>query len=205
MWQQFDQFSNEVPKLLALTPTHPHEGYARDEFLRFVTIAGTLRTSFPVPIGASDERAISHVLIRSLLESFFWVRYIFESQNLVDRQTRFQRQLDEFQRQYAKMHNDPHLPYKNQIPAPQPNWINHPTAPDAASILRMQKNITGQRLDSLYFTYGVSSFDTHGRAAPELFAQSFGQANPQFHFLQIEPAIETAADMYIAIWNGGNF
>ena len=81
----------------------------------YCSIAGTILASFPNVANNIEERVISHILIRSLLENYFRLLYIFESRNHSDWSSRYDECLEGFKHQYYKFYSDPHLPYKSQI------------------------------------------------------------------------------------------
>lgn len=199
--QGFDALANERPNILTFASTASYETYAAQEFLRFLSVGGTLRDNFNDIPASYDERMLTHVPLRSLLEGFFWILYIYEHQSPVDRAKRFEEQLLEFQRQYFKLYSDIDPNHQAAIPAPQAGWNSNPRARDVASVLLAQRNAWGDKMDYLYFTYRVTSFDTHGRIAPVLFAQSFGPGAAQFPYLKLGLITDLVANAYLNVWN----
>ena len=76
----FKQLTEEIESYESLSSKGGYLGFLGQEALRFHSIAGTLLEGFDFRLDETannNERYLSHVLIRSLLESFFWIMYLF--------------------------------------------------------------------------------------------------------------------------------
>jgi hypothetical protein len=175
------------------------ESFAIDEFRRFISIGGTILTSFPNVSNSTDERRMTHILIRSLLENFFWIIYVFDGNDKSSWNARFYEYLDGFKKEYAKLYNDPNLPHKTELEPAQQSWVNLKKPMDINSVLAQVKNSHGTRLDFLYFLYRITSFDTHGKTMESIFSAAFAkQCN--FPYVKIDVAIDLMADEYLSVW-----
>lgn len=202
MAQYFQQVQIEIPKIKAYIPRHPRDAFFIQEVLRFHSIAGTIEQSFK-NIGTNiDERIMSHILIRSLIENYFKLLYIYDDPTKL--QARFDECVNGFKIQYAKLYNDPWLPNKSQLEPSDPSWptLNNPL--DLNSMIAALMNIHGNRLNYLYFVYRIASFDTHGNSLEALFSASFSKTPCNFPVLNIDPVTELIANQYLVIWNNGN-
>jgi hypothetical protein len=113
---------------------------------------------------------------------------------------RFNELLNSFKKDYAKLFNEPELPYKSELESPiSENWSSLTSALDMKSMLAKVKNIHGQKLDYIYFIYRVSSFDTHGNSLNSLFEASF-QKKCNFPFIQLDSILEVISSEYLLIW-----
>ena len=65
-------------------------------------------------------------------------------------------------------------------------------------MLAQVKNDYGQRLDYLYFTYRIASFDTHGNNMGTIGQSVFGRT-ANFPILEINRVIELIAAEYLSI------
>lgn len=81
-------------------------GFLSQEMLRFRTIAGTLANiNFLLNKEITvDERYITHILVRSLLENLIRILYIFDDKT--DISARYEACLNGFKEDYRKLHND---------------------------------------------------------------------------------------------------
>jgi len=179
-------------------PKNHRDEFYIQEVLRFHSIAGTIDQSFKNVKSSVDERIITHILIRSLIENYFRLLYIYDSANLS--QARFDECVNGFKIQYAKLYNDPSLPNKNQIEPADPSWPSLKSPMDLNSMLTALMNVHGNRLSYIYFVYRVSSFDTHGNSLEALFSASFNKTPCNFPVLDIEKVIELIANEYLVIW-----
>ena len=191
--------SIELPAITQHVPKHDADRFFMEEVLRFNSIAGTVVQSFPAGIGNSDSRSLTHILSRSLLESYFWLLYIYDDAASINH--RFNELLNDFKIQYTKLYNEPQLPNKSQLEVPDPTWSSLSKPKDINSMLAALKNDHGDRLSYLYFVYRVTSFDTHGKSLKSLFDFSFSkQCN--FPVLNLEKAFDLIANQYLVIWQG---
>ena len=195
----FQDFQNAFPKISSHAPQGLAESFAIDEFKRFMSIGGTILRSFPNVSYNIDERRMAHILIRSLLENFFWIIYIFEGKTKPSWNTRFDKYLDGFKLEYAKLYKDPDLPLKANIEPALQSWETLKKPMDIRSVLAQVRNIHGNRLDFLYFLYRITSFDTHAKTMESIFSAAFAkQCN--FPYVKIDVAIDLMADEYLSVW-----
>lgn len=173
--------------------------YFAQEALRFYSIAGTLRENDMLKNASAAERQISHILGRSLLEGFFWLIYIFDKPS--ERTARFQEKLDAFRREYGKFWNEPLIPDKGSMEAADPGWAKLPRSKDVNSMLAQSTNDHGHKLSYLYFTYRVTSFDTHGNSMDALFQSVFGKPC-HFAVLDFKFGFDLIANHYLVIMRG---
>lgn len=122
-------------------------GFLGQEALRFHSIAGTLKKNGMVANVSADERFISHILARSLIESFFWLVYIFD--NTATRQSRYEELVTSFRREYLRFYNE-NLPINSSLPPPDPHWAQLQGGLNVKSMITQVRNDHGKRLDPLY-------------------------------------------------------
>lgn len=191
---KYDEIAGKRSEILALAPSTPHECFLKEEVLRFISVAGTVAQTFPNVATSIDERILSHIMLRSVIENFFKIIYVFDDPS--QSQARFDQILDGFRREYLKLYNDIDPSFQAQIEAPDTGWNTLQRAPDLNSMLAQVRNTFGTRLDYLYFIYRIGSFDTHGNSLNAIFEAVFAkQCN--FPFLQIDPVIELISDQYL--------
>lgn len=195
----FSNFQTQIPIMQKHISKSDCESFAIDEFQRFHSIAGTVVASFKNVKTSLDERRITHILMRSLLESYFWLLYIFYENNPSSWDSRFDEYMGKFKQEYLKMYNEPMLPNKNKIEPPDASWSGIKKPKDTRSILAQLHNDMGDKLDYLYFLYRVSSFDTHGISLQSLFRAAF-RKDCDFPFIEIEKAVDLIANQYLVIW-----
>jgi hypothetical protein len=169
-------------------------GFFGQEALRFHSIAGTLKESGMVANASVDERFISHILARSLIESFFWLVYIFDNTAL--RKSRYDELITSFKREYLRFYNE-NLPINSSLAAPDPNWVQLQGGLDVKSMIAQVRNDQGQRLDPLYSIYRILSFDTHGKSLNNIIMSALGSAIPNFPVLDLEYAFDLIANQYL--------
>lgn len=198
MTQYFQQLHGELASIKAYTPKNHLDAFFIQEMLRFHSIAGTIDQNFMNVKTSIDERIITHILMRSLIENYFRLLYIYDDPNLS--QARFDECVNGFKIQYAKMYNDPSLPNKNQIEPADPSWTSLNRPMDLNSMLTALMNIHGNRLSYIYFVYRISSFDTHGNSLEALFNASFNKTPCNFPVLDIGKVTELIANEYLVIW-----
>jgi hypothetical protein len=195
----FKKLSDLLPTFRAASFKEDHKNFAVDEFMRFHSVGDTVLVSFPNTTTSVDERIITHILLRSILENFFWLLYIFDGANAASWSSRFDEYMNGFKREYSKLYADPDLPRKSEIEQSNPSWSSLQKPRDLNSVLVAVKNAHGSRLDYLYFTYRITSFDTHGKTLKSLFSSAF-QKDCNFPVLKIEEVIELMADSYLDTW-----
>lgn len=169
-------------------------GFLGQEALRFHSIAGTLKENGMVANASVDERFISHILARSLIESFFWLVYIFY--NSSTRQSRYEELVTSFKREYRKFYNE-NLPINSHLAPPDPNWDQLHGGIDVKSMITQVRNDHGQRLDPLYSIYRIVSFDTHGKSLNNIIVSALGGAVPNFPALNLEYGFDLIANQYL--------
>jgi len=102
MVNYFDFFKSELPTIKTVSSRGGANGFFGQEALRFHSMAGTLLESFKADKSASvDERYITHVLARSLMENYFWLLYIFDDP--AKKQDRHEELVNSFKRDYCKL------------------------------------------------------------------------------------------------------
>jgi len=104
-----------------------------------------------------------------------------------------------FKKEYSKLYSDRDFPSKSEIEKSDPSWSSLQKPRDVNSLLVAVKNVYGDRLDYLYFTYRITSFDTHGKTLKSLFSSAF-QKDCNFPVLKIKKVIELVANTYLDIW-----
>lgn len=165
--------------------------------MRFRSIAGTLKAIFSLDTNVSvDERHITHILSRSLLENYFWMLYIFDDDN--EKNKRYEELINSFKKDYLKLTNEPMLPHKDRLEVANPSWAALPKTQNVNSMLAQVKNDFGKRLDYLYFTYRISSFDTHGKNLGTIGRSTFGKT-ANFPILDLNKVFDLIANQYLVI------
>lgn len=195
MEDYFKQLENELDAIKQLASQGGVNGFFGQEVLRFYSIAGTLIESFTCNKSASvDERYITHILSRSILENFFWMIYLFD--DLSQTAIRYSGMVDAFKRDYYKLLNEPSLPHKDQLEPSNQSWSSLNRAMDVNSMLAQVKNDNGNKLNYLYFIYRITSFDTHGKSLDAIFQEAFGK-QVNFPVLDIGYAVQLVANQYL--------
>lgn len=201
MSDYFEQLQAELPAIEKLSQNKGANGFFAQELLRFRSIAGTLLAidNFSLDERASvDERYITHILSRSLLENYFWVIYLFD--DAAKTATRYEELKNSFKKDYSKLLNEPQLPRKTELEPADPSWASLPRGLDVNSMLAQVRNVHGDRLSYLYFVYRIASFDTHGKSLAMMFESVFGKTG-NFPVLKIEYALELIANQYLVVLN----
>jgi len=195
----FDAFKGLFPAISKSSFGKDYKNFAVAEFRRFYSIGGTILANFHNTQTSIDERIFTHILLRSVLENFFWLIYIFDGPDEAVWSSRFDEYMNGFKREYSKLYNDPGLPRKCELEPADPGWSALPGPLDVRSLLAAVKTIRGERLDYLYFTYRITSFDTHGKTLQTLFTSAFNK-DCNFPVLKPKETIEIIADSYVVIW-----
>ena len=200
MTNYFHQLQNQLPAIRSLSSCGGVKGFFGQEALRFHSIAGTLLSNFSLDKGAGvDERYITHILARSLLENYFWLIYLFDDP--AQAEVRYEQLTNSFKRDYLKLMNENQLPHKDQLERADPSWASLQRAPDVNRMLAQVTNDYGDRLSYLYFIYRITSFDTHGKNLGTVFQTVFGKTR-NFPVLDLKHAIELVANQYLVILDG---
>lgn len=208
MTNNYDQFEQERQNLKSLEQKDDELGFFSQECSRFYTISKTLKTS-GINLGITcspDVRYMTHPLIRSLLENFAAIIYIFD--DLVNASSRYETIKNKFKIDYNKLINGFQTPPWNTIITAQnlqlepsnTNWSAIPKPLDVNSMLAAVRNNYGNRLDYLYMAYRISSFDTHGRSLETIFNAVFNK-KCNFPVLNVNYVFELIASEYLAILN----
>jgi len=204
----FEQLESELNSFKTLASMKDEHGFLGQEVLRFYSIAGTLlNSSYKLDDKATvDERYSTHVLLRSLLENYFKIMYLFDNPSLTS--TRYGLLQNGFKNQYLKLMNDLNTPqwqtfmqtHQAHLQPAQPTWKKLPELPDMNTMLTGLQNIYGDRLNYLYPIYRITSFDTHGQSLEAIFKSVFSiQCN--FPVLQLKYAMELMANQYLCTLN----
>lgn len=195
--ENFDKFREELPTIQQLSiGTGPNAFFAQ-EALRFYTIAGTLIENFNLDENSKvDERYLTHILSRSLLENYFWILYIFD--DVAEKQNRYDSLINSFKKEYLKLTNEPLMPHKDKLEPADPTWSSIPKGLDVNSMLAQVKNNYGDRLNYIYFVYRISSFDTHGKNLNTIFQSVFGKTC-NFPILNLKYAFDLIANQYLIV------
>ncbi len=196
----FESLKQELPTLKNISNSAGPNAFFAQEALRFYSIAGTIKDNFTLDEKAQfEERNMTHILFRSLLENYFRILYIFDSP--ADTQTRYDSIVANFKREYGKLLNEPLLPRKNELEPAGSGWSQLPRSLDMNSTLAQVKNDYGDRLSYLYFVYRIVSFDTHGNNIKSIAEDAFGKPC-NFPVLKLEFAIDLVANQYLIILGG---
>jgi hypothetical protein len=191
----FKQLKNKLDEFKSISSSGGLNGFLGREVLRFHSIAGTLLKSFECDKTATvDERYITHILSRSILENYFWLIYLYD--NSAKKQDRYNKMLDSFKRDYYKLMNEPCLPHKDKLEPSKACWCSLNRAMDVKSMLAQVKNDYGDRLSYLYFVYRISSFDTHGKNLDNILQEAFGK-KVIFPILKVDYAVQLMANQYL--------
>lgn len=197
----YKKFENEFQSISSLTTNTDCKKFAVGEIKRFRSISGTILHSFQDIETNIDQRIISHILARSILENYFWLLYIFEGTDEVIWNSRYQEYLNGFKIEYEKFYNDQKtkiLPERNMLEPAGSNWSQLTKPKNVSDILTSLTNDHGDRLDYLYFMYRLSSFDTHGKSIPAVFESAFNKT-VNFSFLKMNELFGLLANQYLII------
>jgi len=189
------------------------KGFLGQEILRFHSIAGTLLSNtkpngrFVLDDGASvDERYITQPLIRSLLENFFRIIYIFDDSELESE--RFEKAVNGFKEDYRKLLNALKKrgwenfmnEYGSSLQPANNEWSGLPKLKNINDILVEMDKVKDHKLQRLYALYRMSSFDIHGNSLKIFFDVAFN-TECGFPIIKIKDAINMIAYTYVALLN----
>ena len=205
----FDLLAKDTSKIKAYTPAKDAPKFLIQDILRFISIVGTLKnSSFSLDTTSSvDERYFTHILIRSLLESYFTNLYIFS--DLKEMDERYEEFVNGFKMEYLKLMNNINestsdlweefrKKYSSQLEAADSSWKNLPKMRNMHDILVKLKNDNFGGIPDLYPFYRISSFDTHAQSLGAIFECVFKKTS-NFPIIDISKAVELMADSYISI------
>lgn len=195
----FNQLKNEFSAINKIASLDGVIGFFGQEVLRFLSISGTILVSFKADKSscADEERYITHILTRSLIENYFWLLYIFDDPSAMSQ--RYINLLNSFKGDYYRLLNEPLLQNKDKLEPSDPTWQGL-RAMDTRSMLDQLRNDYGDRLSYLYFIYRIASFDTHGKNLNNVLKAVFSK-NVNFPILDINYAFELMANQYLIILN----
>ncbi|WP_018402892.1 hypothetical protein [Marinobacter gelidimuriae] len=199
MTNHFESLEKKLPELKAVASELGPNAFYAQEAIRFRSMVGTLKAiTFKLDTSAEvDERHITHVLSRSLLENYFWLLYIFDDDN--KKGDRYGELINSFKKDYLKLTNEPMLPHKDKLETADASWATLPNALNVNSMLAQVKNDRGERLDYLYFIYRITSFDTHGKNLATIGQSTFGKI-ANFPILDLKAVFDLIANHYLVIF-----
>lgn len=190
----FELLHSQISRFEAISGAGGPIGLLGQEALRFRSIAGTLKENGMLGNSSVDQRYITHILARSLIENFFWITYIFD--DAAQRQTRYSELVNSFKKEYLKLHNE-QLTINSSLTHPDPTWNQLPKAPDVRTMLVRLRNADGNKLDYLYPIYRITSFDTHGKSLNNVVSSALGGTLPNFPVLNLERGFDIIANQYL--------
>lgn len=204
---EFEKLKAELPAFTTLSKMSGANGFFGQEALRFYSIAGTLLDipTFSLDENSTvDERYITHVLVRSLLENYFTIVYMFDDP--LKTSARYGELQNTFKNEYRKLMDDLNKPnwqtfmqaYQAKLEPADPTWNKPPGLPDVNTMLAGLRNNYGDRLNYLYPLYRITSFDTHGRSLGAIFEAVFGKTC-NFPVLKLKYAFELIANQYLVV------
>ena len=206
----FEKLEAEIPTLekLKQNANADASGFFIQEVIRFYSIAGTLlKNRFTLdPTASVNDRYLTHILTRSLLENYFTIMYIFDDPCQTSaRYDEFQIK-NSFEEDYRKLMKELNEPewqnfmkkYRDQLTPANPKRVGAKNLPNVNTMLTELRNNYGDRLNYLYPVYRISSFDVHGRSLEAIFKAVFGKTC-NFPALEIKYAFELMANQYLCI------
>jgi hypothetical protein len=205
----FEQLKTELPTIETLAQSGGANGFFAQETLRFHSIAGTLLKVDKFKLdetATNDERYITHVLSRSLLENYFTIIYLFDDP--AQTATRYEALKNSFKDDYRKLMNDLGGPswqtfmqsYQAQLEPADPTWPRGNGLPNVNDMLTAVRNDYGDRINYLYPIYRITSFDTHGKSLGTIFEAVFDKTC-NFPVLKLKYAFKLIANQYLVVLN----
>ena len=193
----YEALGDEISNIIGLSNGVGVDSFFAQEVLRFYSIARTVSSTFDLDdLSKPEERYITHILSRSLLENYFWILYIFDDKN--KKTERYECLLNSFKKEYHKLMNEPAMNCQVGLEPADPAWSSIPRGLDVNSMLAQLKNDYGDRLNYLYFTYRISSFDTHGKNLSTVLESVFNKKS-NFPFLKLKYAFDLISNQYLII------
>jgi hypothetical protein len=193
MINSFELLKNEKNTITTLASKDGIEGFFGQEVLRFLSMAGTLLESFKLDNETVDERYITHILARSLIENYFHIIYILAKPEQTAE--RYNNLISSFKRDYGKLLNDPYLIRKDELEIADPSWCRLPKGLDISAMLAQLDNDDVDK--NSYFIYRITSFDTHGKNLQNIFQTAFNKSICNFPNLNLEQQFEKMAMKYL--------
>ena len=135
----FKLLEAELPRLQELAEEPGSIAFLAQECMRFYSLAGSLKETFSLTNTTAEERYITHILGRSLLEGFFWVIYIFDSDD--DRASRYEEKLNAFRREYGKLWAEKIIPHRTEMDPLAPAGLRYRNPKISTACLRSLKMI----------------------------------------------------------------
>ncbi len=202
----FEKLEAEIQTLAQVPQNADATGFFLQEVSRFYSIAGSLsKNGFALDETATvDERYLTHILSRSLLENYFTVIYLFDDPLQTD--ARYEQLKNSFREDYQKLMNNLGDPSwqsfmqanQAQLEPADPAWTQARVLPNVNTMITGLRNDYGDRLSYLYPIYRITSFDTHGRSLGTIFEAVFGK-KCNFPVLKIKYAFELMANQYLVV------
>ncbi|WP_432413787.1 hypothetical protein [Pantoea allii] len=193
----YGALGDEISNMTDLSNGVGVNSFFAQEVLRFHSIAGTISNAFDLDnLSKPEERYITHILSRSLLENYFWILYIFDDEN--KKTERYEYFLNSFKKEYYKLMNESAINCQVGLEPADPAWSSIPRGLNLNSMLAQLKNDYGVRLSYLYFTYRISSFDTHGKNLSTVLESVFNKKS-NFPYLKLKYAFDLISNQYLII------
>jgi hypothetical protein len=202
----FNLLESEIPAIKQLPQKADATGFLIQEIIRFYSIAGTLsHNGLKLDVNSSiDERYLTHILSRSLLENYFTIIYLFDDPSQTSK--RYEELKNSFKQDYKKLMNnlndsswhDFMQAHQADLEPANSTWMQAKGLPDVNTMLTGLRNDYNDRLSYLYPIYRITSFDTHGRSLGTIFEAVFGK-KCNFPVLNIRHAFELMANQYLVV------
>lgn len=209
----FKLLNEQLSSAEELSKQKDAKGFLGQEILRFHSIAGTLLDNvkpdgqFSLDDSASvDERYITQPLIRSILENYFKIIYIFDVREL--ERERFEKTVNGFKDDYRKLFNALKKPgwekfmneYGSTLQSANDGWSDLPKLKNINDLLVEMDKFSDYKIQHLYALFRMSSFDIHGNSLKVFFDVAF-DTECNFPIINIKDVIEMIAYTYDALLN----
>lgn len=201
----FTSLEAQRSTILGYTQKHDDTGFFLQEAIRFLAVGGSLRSpgmnlSHTATV---DERYLTHPLLRTLLENYFTIIWIYDDPSAIT--ARYDMVIGKFAADYTKMWNEftTHAPFGPFLAGPGSTL--HPatslkvaigTCPDVRAMLNACTRSTGTRLTDLYALYRITSFDVHGKSLATIIEKAFSSSPVNFPILDVGTALDQIATDY---------
>jgi hypothetical protein len=96
--------------------------FAAEQLIRFLGLGGTMMQTLASYPAGPDRNSLLNLIGRPLIESYFWMEYIFDGPDRISWEVRYDEFLVSFKQEYAKLYNEPQLPYKSTLDTSDPEW-----------------------------------------------------------------------------------